>query len=304
MTIDLVNLRATSLFLQKTELKFDLLSAVEELQRQIHLEFDFMREARVMDTIAQHLQRLSRSVRVPRSVPGLVSQRLMVMTYMDGLPLLQLKDKVAHLPQWKREKAARGILRRVSEAYGHMILGEGLFQADGHPGNILVQHGGRVALLDYGQSKQLGEEDKHAFAALVLAMNKGDKPAISAALGRLHVHTSSRDVNLLSEMAYGMFDTRGKVDPFDKNSPIARAAVEKFPPDMFFVLRVVQLLRGMANGMGIDEFSTADQWAPLARQTIKKAQKKDDKRRRQQRVQQAQPVCDLAATATPLQLTV
>jgi len=43
MTLDLVNLRTTSAFLQKTELKFDLLSAVEEMQRQIHLEFDFMR---------------------------------------------------------------------------------------------------------------------------------------------------------------------------------------------------------------------------------------------------------------------
>jgi len=39
-----------------------------------------------------------------------------------------------------------------------------------------------------------------------------------------------------------------QVDPFDQNSPIKRAAIEKFPPDMFFVLRVVQLLRGMANG--------------------------------------------------------
>jgi hypothetical protein len=39
-----------------------------------------------------------------------------------------------------------------------------------------------------------------------------------------------------------------QVDPFDKQSPIKQAAIEKFPPDMFFVLRVVQLLRGMANG--------------------------------------------------------
>jgi hypothetical protein len=39
-----------------------------------------------------------------------------------------------------------------------------------------------------------------------------------------------------------------QVDPFDENSPIKQAAIEKFPPDMFFVLRVVQLLRGMANG--------------------------------------------------------
>lgn len=60
-----------------------------------------------MDTIAQHLRELSAHVSVPRSVPGLVSRRLMVMSFMEGLPLMQLKDKVAHLPQWKREKVGR-----------------------------------------------------------------------------------------------------------------------------------------------------------------------------------------------------
>jgi predicted unusual protein kinase regulating ubiquinone biosynthesis (AarF/ABC1/UbiB family) len=69
-------------------------------------------------------------------------------------------------------QAARRILAQVSQAYGLMILGEGLFQADGHPGNILVQRGGRVALLDYGQSKQLEERDQWAFADLVLAMSR------------------------------------------------------------------------------------------------------------------------------------
>lgn len=43
MSLDLVNLRGVSAFLQKTELQFDLVSAVDELQKQIHLEFDFMR---------------------------------------------------------------------------------------------------------------------------------------------------------------------------------------------------------------------------------------------------------------------
>jgi predicted unusual protein kinase regulating ubiquinone biosynthesis (AarF/ABC1/UbiB family) len=60
-----------------------------------------------MDTIAQHLSVLSSAISVPRSVPGLVSQRLMVMTFMEGLPLLQLRDKVAHLPKWKREKVGQ-----------------------------------------------------------------------------------------------------------------------------------------------------------------------------------------------------
>ena len=32
-------------------------------------------------------------------------------------------------------------------------------------------------------------------------------------------------------------------NPFDPKSPLKQSAVHKFPPDMFFVLRVVQLLR-------------------------------------------------------------
>jgi predicted unusual protein kinase regulating ubiquinone biosynthesis (AarF/ABC1/UbiB family) len=53
-----------------------------------------------------------------------------------------------------------------------MILGEGLFQADGHPGNILVGKGGRIGLLDYGQSKQLPDWQRRGFARLVLALHK------------------------------------------------------------------------------------------------------------------------------------
>ncbi len=45
-----------------------------------------------------------------------------------------------------------------------------------------------------------------------------------------------------------MFDTRGRVDPFDSNSPLKEGGVTAFPPDLFFVLRVVQLIRGLASG--------------------------------------------------------
>ena len=56
MALDLRNVKAAAQFLQKTELKFDLTSAVTELAKQIKLEFDFTREARVMDQISQNLQ--------------------------------------------------------------------------------------------------------------------------------------------------------------------------------------------------------------------------------------------------------
>ena len=51
------------------------------------------------------------------------------------------------LSEATRRMAARRILSRVSEAYGRMVLLDGLFQADGHPGNILVMKRGKVGML-------------------------------------------------------------------------------------------------------------------------------------------------------------
>lgn len=43
MKKDLGNVRSWASFLSKTEIKFDMVSAVDELERQIELEFDFTR---------------------------------------------------------------------------------------------------------------------------------------------------------------------------------------------------------------------------------------------------------------------
>lgn len=88
----------------------------------------------------------------------------------------------------------------------------------------------------------------------------------------MEIETEKRDASLRTEMAYGMFDTRGKVDPFDEDSPIKKSAITSFPKEMFFVMRVVQLLRGMSHGMGI-EYSTVDQWEPWARAALAESRK-------------------------------
>lgn len=58
-----------------------------------------------------------------------------------------------------------------------MILETGLFQADGHPGNMLAMKQGVVGLIDYGQSKQITDEERWKFAKLVIALAKYALPA-------------------------------------------------------------------------------------------------------------------------------
>ena len=55
MLEDLKHIRLAAKYLSRMEINFDLVSAVDELAGQIKLEFDFVREARIMDTIAGHL---------------------------------------------------------------------------------------------------------------------------------------------------------------------------------------------------------------------------------------------------------
>lgn len=165
-----------------------------------------------MDAIASHLADLKDELTVPRSVPGLVTRRVLAMGFVDGDQITRIRSRVARLPASARRAAAKKVLARVSRGYGAMILREGLFQADSHPGNILVRRGGRVALLDYGQSKQLPEADRLAFARLILTMEKGhgraDAPAVAGALRELGLQFSKDDIDIQKKMAYGMFDTR------------------------------------------------------------------------------------------------
>lgn len=54
---------------------------------------------------------------------------------------LPLQEHTAGLTPFQQKQAAKLILSRICEAYGRMLLLQGLFQADCHPGNILVMKG-------------------------------------------------------------------------------------------------------------------------------------------------------------------
>jgi predicted unusual protein kinase regulating ubiquinone biosynthesis (AarF/ABC1/UbiB family) len=72
-----------------------------------------------MDTIAYHLRSLSGRVDVPRSLPGLVSRRVLVMQFMEGIPLLELRGRFANMSERRRRQ-----VRRAGARGGRARLGE------------------------------------------------------------------------------------------------------------------------------------------------------------------------------------
>jgi aarF domain-containing kinase len=62
-----------------------------------------------MDTVAKNLKHIHRRVIIPRSVPGLVTKRMLIMDYLDGVPLTQLASRTANLSEAKKIVAMKRV---------------------------------------------------------------------------------------------------------------------------------------------------------------------------------------------------
>lgn len=119
MKSDLKNLRRLAEFLQKTEFKFDLLSSIIELQKQIHNEFDFILEANNMEFARKRLAYHVPEVQIPR--PIFATKRLLVMSFIEGTnlgKLAEFRDKNWHgskIPRWQRDKFAINLLNTLAK---------------------------------------------------------------------------------------------------------------------------------------------------------------------------------------------
>ncbi|KHG19497.1 hypothetical protein F383_05501 [Gossypium arboreum] len=201
------------------------------------------------------------------------------MEYIDGIPILKLGDEMAKRginPGGKMAAAAKqNILKSLTLAYGQMILKSGFFHADPHPGNILICKGSEVALLDYGQVKDLPDQLRLGYANLVLAIADNDPVKAMESYRELGIGTVSNCGNEQQELlrlAQTMFDTKlppgvAMLQPFSEDSSIKKIAVESFPEELFSILRTVHLLRGLSVGLGIN-FSCAEQWRPIAEEAL------------------------------------
>ncbi|XP_024970493.1 uncharacterized aarF domain-containing protein kinase 1-like isoform X1 [Cynara cardunculus var. scolymus] len=281
MMTDLRNLQTFALCLQKTDLKFDLFSVCKEMEKQIGYEFDFKREADAMERIRSFLSENNRKtvVKVPRVIRGVVTRRVLVMEYIDGIPILNLKDEIMKRgidPDGKIAAAAKqNILKSLTLAYGQMILKSGFFHADPHPGNILICKGSEVALLDYGQVKELPNPLRLGYANLILAIADNDHMRVSEGFRELGIDTVNLCENERAELfnlAQVMFDTKlppgvKMLQPYAEDATLKKIAVQSFPEELFSVLRTVHLLRGLSVGLGLN-YSCAEEWRPIAEEAL------------------------------------
>jgi predicted unusual protein kinase regulating ubiquinone biosynthesis (AarF/ABC1/UbiB family) len=136
---------------------------VDEFSKRIGEEMDFRQEAANAMAIAQRFATNTR-VLVPDVETDLTRQRVIVMEYMEGTRVDSLAQLIA-----ERRLSGQQVVESVVEAYIQMMLVDGLFHADPHPGNLLVTDDGRLVLLDFGMVVRVETEMRRTLIRTAMA---------------------------------------------------------------------------------------------------------------------------------------
>jgi len=247
---DLRNLMLTLRVLARLEPDFDFQVIAREILKYIPMELDFVNEARNCETVRRNFAARP-DVVVPRVYHELSSRRVLTMELVEGVKVTDL----AALAAAGIDKHA--IAQKLIEIFTQMILRDGFFHADPHPGNLLVQPGPRIVLLDFGLAKDFPPAFRDAMVRLTFAILTTNRAQILAAFHDLGFRTrdgSPETLLLLANLFLGNSVQRNRayadhdlVEEFSDQLPRTLRAnpIVEVPADVLLVNRVMGMLSGL-----------------------------------------------------------
>ena len=243
-------------------------------------------------------------VTTPRAFERLSSRRVLTMSFVEGEPLGDIIQRalrgsaggppgspISSSPGY-HERAAAGmqpkggvsvdgnaLVARLVESYGTQIFGIGRFHSDPHPGNVLVGEDGKtLSVIDFGQTKELRDETRLGICRLILALaaDRAEETARYAAALGLEISGASKEFAMT--VCYILFDTRmdlieAHLSPLDAVVPpeMRLVKLETIPEDIFMLIRVVALIRGMLISLNALDVNARLIWRPYAMAALRAA---------------------------------
>ncbi len=175
---DLAVLRALARLLEATVEEMGIYSPVgivEEFDRAIHEELDFVHEAaNVRAFAATHAERPA--LRIPRVFDELTTSTVLTLEFLDGTRLVQ-----AGLSPERRQALAKVVV----DASFQQLFVDGLFHGDPHPGNFLLLQDDVVGLLDFGLVGRLTRAMQETLVLLSVAVALKDADSVARLLYRM-----------------------------------------------------------------------------------------------------------------------
>ncbi|HET6984171.1 MAG TPA: AarF/ABC1/UbiB kinase family protein, partial [Myxococcaceae bacterium] len=159
---------------------------IRELRARFLEECDYLHEAR-MQTRFWELFREHPTIIVPKVYPRFSTGRVLATEWIEGL---DFESFLANSPsQSARDRVGECLL----EFYVGTLYRHGLYNCDPHPGNYLFLSDGRVAMLDYGCTREFDRALVRDLAALTRSVQLDDRSELEASFRKLGLLGSRSD---------------------------------------------------------------------------------------------------------------
>jgi ubiquinone biosynthesis protein len=222
--------------------RFQPAALVHQLAQDLADELDFTTEGRNADRLRADLEGNDRIV-IPAIHWQWTSDSLLVMDYVAGVP-----------PRDAETLRAAGIDPAAIAALGaelvlDMVLVNGRFHGDPHPGNLLCLPGNRLALLDLGLVGHVSPRRQREFLSFVMALRNADPAALADTLaawsvpgGAANGRIMAASERLIARHGGGPLVLSTLVADF---FPLLREEGLVLPPDLLLIFKAMITMDGV-----------------------------------------------------------
>eukprot|EP00210_Caulerpa_lentillifera_P007134 g6826.t1 len=283
MRNDLKNLESLCNWIVWWAPKYDFRKIVAEWIPAVQEELDLRNEARNLEQVRQNMICQKIKVIIPR-IPdaNLVKESVLVMEYCKGFSVRETSQYKSHGVDKLK------LLERICTSWATQMHIDGIFNADPHPGNILVSTDEKMngddpsvpILLDFGLTRRFNDEIRVAFSRLVhscYVMNIDEMLKSFEEMGLVIPQQDPfQDIYSLrsafqtrpASIAKSVRDeNRKKYQEKQKANPRTRDPVEAWPGELVFFTRVIGLLKGLCSMLEV-QYPYLKLTATIARQTL------------------------------------
>ena len=226
---------------------FSLSNLADEFAKTIREEMDYVREARMLEEIRANFADVD-AVRIPEVDHSRSGARVLTMAYVPGTKVTDVEGLRANglVPSEVGERVVRTYLK--------MIVEDGVFHADPHPGNIAVAPDGTVILYDFGMSGYVDPSVQDHIIEFYLAVAERDTERILDALVSMGTLSPAADRDTMGQvMELAIEDARGQQVEHYRVQEIVQQVEDtiyefpfRLPQNLALVLRVATVVEGVA----------------------------------------------------------
>ena len=147
----------------------DVVALADEFATALRGELKFTQEGIATDQLKQNMLKSRwfepNQLVIPDIIWPLTTDKLLVMTWLEGSPLL-----ASQLVQTGSDQQRQEVARLLTRSFFQQICLDGFFHADPHPGNVFYLQDQRIALLDCGMIGRLDPRTQQILLELILSI--------------------------------------------------------------------------------------------------------------------------------------